>query len=251
MSTDADWKKWGEQDPYFGVLTHEKFRKTAIAQNQAEFFETGEETVNRYLTAYQEVFGPVSGDSALDFGCGVGRLSLALARRFDRVVGLDIAPGMLSEAQKNAALLGVTNASFETADDALSNAPGQFGFVNCYIVLQHIPTARGMEIIRQLVAKIKPGGGCLIHICVRGPLSDIGSLKYKLFTGTTLGRAYSNWRNGRPLSALVMQMNEYPLERVLALFHAAGMNKTVSMFEDHGAGCHTVSILAKKTANER
>lgn len=26
MTSDADWKKWGATDPYFGVITHEKFR---------------------------------------------------------------------------------------------------------------------------------------------------------------------------------------------------------------------------------
>ncbi len=36
--TDLDWKEWGERDPYFGVVSHEQFRRDRLAENRAEFF---------------------------------------------------------------------------------------------------------------------------------------------------------------------------------------------------------------------
>lgn len=37
---------------------------------------------------------------ALDFGCGVGRLTQALAAHFDEVTGVDISPSMIKLAKK-------------------------------------------------------------------------------------------------------------------------------------------------------
>lgn len=39
---------------------------------------------------------------ALDFGCGVGRLTFAMAEQAKRVVGLDVAEGMLNVAWEQA-----------------------------------------------------------------------------------------------------------------------------------------------------
>jgi hypothetical protein len=45
-NTDDHWKQWGEQDPYFGVLSLDKFRKENIDDNRTEFFESGAEVVS-------------------------------------------------------------------------------------------------------------------------------------------------------------------------------------------------------------
>jgi len=50
------------------------------------------------LRAILDASGPVDGLRILDLGCGKGRFSRALAARGAWVVGLDISPGMLSEA---------------------------------------------------------------------------------------------------------------------------------------------------------
>jgi 2-polyprenyl-3-methyl-5-hydroxy-6-metoxy-1,4-benzoquinol methylase len=97
--TDADWTAIGASDPYFGVLTLDRFQRDMISDgDKAAFFESGAADINFVLqnTRPQEMC------QALDFGCGVGRLSLALAAKFDTVVGVDVSQPMLSEARKNA-----------------------------------------------------------------------------------------------------------------------------------------------------
>ena len=42
---------------------------------------------------------PAARRSALDFGCGIGRLSQALAEHFDQVYGVDISPKMIELAR--------------------------------------------------------------------------------------------------------------------------------------------------------
>ncbi len=71
MTTDKVWADWGANDPYYGVLTDERFRNKSIDNNRDEFFATGETFVADILATTEHVFGPVARRRALDFGCGV------------------------------------------------------------------------------------------------------------------------------------------------------------------------------------
>ena len=76
-------------------------------------------------------------------GCGVGRVTQGLALHFDNVVGVDVAPGMLAEARRNAQIDGLTNVDYHSSLDPERFAPRSYDFVHSYIVLQHIPVEIG------------------------------------------------------------------------------------------------------------
>ena len=59
LSTDKDWKKWGEKDPYFGVVSHPEFRSGSIEQNRDGFFNSGEKFVAEVLSQADRCFGGV------------------------------------------------------------------------------------------------------------------------------------------------------------------------------------------------
>ena len=99
-SSDRDWETWGADDPYYGVLTHAQFRKGAIDAHRDEFFASGTAFVTDLLARYQHHCGELPRGRALDFGCGVGRLTLAFAPHFAHVDGLDVSPSMLAEARQ-------------------------------------------------------------------------------------------------------------------------------------------------------
>ena len=47
-NSDKAWKAYGKKDPYFGVLTHEKFKdKNLNEEHKKEFFATGLQYANR------------------------------------------------------------------------------------------------------------------------------------------------------------------------------------------------------------
>ena len=57
------------------------------------FFASGRDTTAWML---DQVAGELPGrDLALEIGCGIGRLLIPMARRFSRVIGVDVAPTML------------------------------------------------------------------------------------------------------------------------------------------------------------
>lgn len=244
-NSDRAWQKWGDTDPYFAVLTDERFRSGAIEDNKAEFFSSGSENIDSHLAKAERHFGAVRRGRALDFGCGVGRLSLPLARSFQQVVGVDIADAMLAEARSNAAAQGVDNVSFVKSDDALSNANGTFDFVITLIVLQHIPIARGLVIIGQLLDRVAPGGVANIHLSIDRNETPIQTARYWAARNVPgLRHAASFIRHGHKAPPL-MQMNSYPLATVLAMFGARGFGSIVVDTEKHGP-ILTANLIAQK-----
>lgn len=244
-SSDKDWEIWGKDDPYYGVLTHAQFRKGSIDAHKDEFFASGTSFVTGLLDRYQRHFGDLPRGSALDFGCGVGRLTLAMAAHFGQVDGVDVSPSMLAEARSNAGRLGVANARFVPSDDTLRHTAAQYDFVNTYIVLQHVDGARGLSFVRSLLAKVRPGGGAFIHVSLRRREPASRRAKYWVRFHVPGANAAMNVAKGKPAGTPQMRMTEYNLTDVLDLFHAAGMRDVQVVLEDHD-GVLTAGLLAKK-----
>ena len=166
MSTDIEWEKWGMKDPYYAVLTHEKFRSSRLtAEARHEFFESGRNDINHVLETCRRYFNPeFSPKSVLDFGCGVGRLLMPLAKIADHAVGLDVSEAMLQEALRNCEQNSVRNVAVYKSDDTLSSLSGSFDLIHSYIVLQHIPVERGRRIFHNLLTHLNEGGICAIQL---------------------------------------------------------------------------------------
>ena len=244
-SSDRDWETWGADDPYYGVLTHAQFRKGAIDAHRDEFFASGTAFVTDLLARYQHHCGELPRGRALDFGCGVGRLTLAFAPHFAHVDGLDVSPSMLAEARHNAQRLGVANAQFAASDDALTHAAAAYDFVNTYIVLQHLDGPRGLAFIRGLLARVRPGGGAFIHVALRRRETTTRRAKYWVRFHVPGANAAMNVAKGKRPDTPQMRMTEYNLTDVLDLFHAAGMPDVQVRLDDHD-GVLTAGLLAKK-----
>ena len=109
---------------------------------------------------------PPAREQALDFGCGVGRLVLPLARRFGAVVGVDVSEAYLAEAARNRDRKGLTNIEFADNLDAAA-ARRQFDLVHSYIVFNHIPWRRGKGLIAELFGLLRQNGILAVHVLHR------------------------------------------------------------------------------------
>ena len=244
LSTDKAWEKFGRDDPYFGVLADEKFTADRIGKNRNQFFASGRSMVSRTIARFEEHFGALSRDRALDHGCGVGRLALPLAERFAEVVALDISASMLAEGRSNAEALAATNVRFAAADDDLSAADGEFDFVNSYMTLQHIRVRRGLGIVSWLIAKVKPGGGFHIHVSVRTDRLRSRALWWASHHIPGV-KVWQNLCAGRAWNAPAMQMNNYPLNRIVVLLASQGISEFMVSTEHH-ANFLTCSMMGRK-----
>jgi len=96
--------------------------------------------------------------SALDFGCGVGRLTQALAPHFDRVVGVDVSPAMHDLATRlNQSPQKVSYVCNHTKD-LRTFGDGSFDFIVSSIVLQHIRPEMTCSYLREFLRLLTPAG---------------------------------------------------------------------------------------------
>ncbi|MGH8500413.1 MAG: class I SAM-dependent methyltransferase, partial [Methylococcales bacterium] len=161
-STDEQWEKWGSQNPYRGVLGLDT--SSLDETSKSVFFNSGRDHIRYVLSLIEMHFGsPCPRGSALDFGCGVGRLLPSLGEYFSRVIGVDVSQSMLSVARQNTE--GLQNIGLAHGLDAVDGREG-FDLVHSYIVMQHIRPAQGMEILERLISHVRPDGFLAVHLTI-------------------------------------------------------------------------------------
>jgi SAM-dependent methyltransferase len=245
FSTDKAWKQWGAQEPYFAVLSDDKFRGDKLDGNLEEFFASGERYIAGRLALAERAFGALKTESALDFGCGVARLVIPLAQRFKAVTGVDVSPAMLREAKANLAKRGLSNVALIESDIRPGHLDQTYDFVHSYIVLQHIPVQRGMEIIQDLLRLTAPDGVVSLQVT----LSRFDSLPRKAAYWARRklpgGAFLANLMRGRRWDEPEVQMNEYDFAQVATTLSAAGFHQAVVDFEAQGR-LASVNLLARR-----
>lgn len=88
---------------------------------------------------------------AVDLGCATGRITFMLAPHFQRVIGYDISPAMIKQAQMKAQSNNVKNAEFVTLDFE-KGIPLQDNSVS--LVIMNLGTASDVMYLRQILAGI-------------------------------------------------------------------------------------------------
>jgi 2-polyprenyl-3-methyl-5-hydroxy-6-metoxy-1,4-benzoquinol methylase len=93
-----NWNKLGQDDPLWAISSQADKKDGKWALD--DFFAEGTGTL-QFVFDEMKARGvePRTG-RALDFGCGVGRLTQALAARFSRVDGVDFADTMIENANR-------------------------------------------------------------------------------------------------------------------------------------------------------
>jgi SAM-dependent methyltransferase len=148
------WDAFGEQDPMWAILT-DPARK-GRRWTAEEFFATGVAEIDA-LMAEARGFGLPVG-RALDFGCGLGRLTQALADHCDEALGLDVAPSMVAQAATFNRHGARVQYQVQTAPPFHTIASRSMDVVYTGRVLQHIAPVFAREYIRELARVVAPGG---------------------------------------------------------------------------------------------
>jgi SAM-dependent methyltransferase len=174
-----DWTRLGAHDPLWAVYVAAD--KRGGRWDPEQFLATGRDDVAASVAWLSSLgLGP-RWSRVLDFGCGAGRLSQALADHADEVVGVDVSPPMLEVARRLDVADRCAFVLNETSD--LSAFPSaSFDLVYSELVLQHLPARVIDGYLAEFVRVLRPGGVALLQ-CTTRPLWTFKGAVWRLAPG--------------------------------------------------------------------
>ena len=162
------WDEFGRSDPLWAVLTAPD--KKGNRWSVDEFLQTGRDEIAA-LISYLAARGLAPRrHRALDFGCGAGRLTHALADHFDQVIGVDIAPSMIGVARRLHAHRSGIDFRLNTSTRLESIESESIDLVYTLLVLQHIPPRYVRQYLAEFVRVLSPGGVLVFQLPSRDPV---------------------------------------------------------------------------------
>lgn len=132
--------------------------------NLSDFLATGRDDVARFVTDLSLLAPSAPRTRALDFGCGVGRITRALANHFEEVVGVDASPTMIRQASALHSECRQCTFVLNRAPELRRFATGTFAVVYSRLVLQHLRPALTRRYIPELVRVLAPGGALMFQL---------------------------------------------------------------------------------------
>jgi SAM-dependent methyltransferase len=151
-----NWDELGKVDPLWAILT-DPSRKGG-KWDPEEFFASGRGEIAGIMQRAQALGFPARREAALDFGCGVGRLTQALCAWFERGCGVDIAPSKIELARRYNTHGGKCEYLLNADNDLRIFPDDHFDLVYSIIVLQHMEPRYSTSYIREFVRVLRPGG---------------------------------------------------------------------------------------------
>ncbi len=246
-NTDADWEQFGQEDPYYGVLSHDKYRQGNLTEAALrDFFESGRQHIDFVFKTIRAHVDPAfRPDCALDFGCGVGRCLVSLSAQCRAVTGIDVSDAMLQEARQNCAKFGLANIELVKSDDQLSALTTAYDLIHSILVFQHIPPARAVGIFERLVGRLNDGGVGVIQFPyfrdVPATVRLLGALRKRV----PLVNNLANLVYGKPFNEPLMEKNVYDIGRLLVILQRNRCGNVHLEFQGRGDLLNVILFFQK------
>lgn len=231
--SNIEWKFWGKKDPLWAVATWKGRRKDGVNPwTDEEFYALGRSDWRDFIVHWQR-YG-VSPETAVEIGCGAGRLTKPMAEFFRRVHALDVSEEMIAYARKNidrpSVEFKVVDGCHIPCDDCSADA------IFSAQVFQHLEAKQDVEnYFREMARVLVPGGSLMIHIPVFAWPIGAGDWVKRLYG---LGRRVDDFKANQQRRALeqggsvgLMRMRSYPIRFFYEFLPALGFDDVeISIF---------------------
>jgi len=171
LQMQREWEQRARENPRYFICTD-------VPDTEEEFIASGLKDYQAHVRSFLKSadFDP-EGKSALEIGCGIGRMTRFFCEDFAAVTAVDISPAMIERARMGAS----PRATFLVGSGCdLAGVPDKsVDFAFSYIVFQHIPDKRViLRYIEEAGRVLKPGG--LFHFHANGlPYFEAGALLFE------------------------------------------------------------------------
>lgn len=216
---EYNWNSFAESDPFKAILS---------GKYDGEFFQTGIKEVDSVMSYIDslKLSKKLSTKTALDFGCGVGRLTQPLSGYFVKTYGVDIAPKYIALAKKYNKYPNKCLYCLNKKNDLTIFKNNKFNFIYSNIVLQHMKPEYSKKYIAEFLRVLAPSGLLIFQLP-----SEIITLWGKIA-----------WRSLIPLRSRIMrrptmEMNYILKEEVIDFLEKNGAT-IIDVVQDEWAGKH-------------
>src|SRR5262245_58806375 len=151
-----NWEALGDSDPLFGVLSDPT--RHGGKWDVEEFFRSGRAHVAHLLRSLENARATFEHGTCLDFGCGVGRLTIPLSESFAKTIGVDVASSMIDAARQFRRPGDRCEFRVNRDPDLRQFPSATFDLVHSCLVLQHIPPDVSVRYVAEFFRVSKPGG---------------------------------------------------------------------------------------------
>jgi SAM-dependent methyltransferase len=213
-----NWESYAQADPLWAICTDRAKRGGRWTKD--EFFATGDREIGKIMEYLRsQGLSPDRNTAALDFGCGVGRLTQALSQYFDECSGVDISPTMIQLAKSFHSANPRCSFFLNPVDDLRQFPDGHFGFIYTSITLQHIPKHCIRGYLLELIRVLTPGGIFVFQVL------DKSRILQKVKRNLRSLQCYANRLLGRNgVGSLKMEMNCISENEIRQLFSGYGVS---------------------------
>lgn len=151
-----NWDDLGKTDPFWAILSVPEMRGNRWDLDA--FLSTGKEEIANLMEDLHGLGLEPTLGRALDFGCGVGRLTQALADRFKEAWGVDIAPSMIELANRYNRHPDNCRYFLNDRPDLRLFDDGTFDLIYSNITLQHVEPTYHVAYLADFLRILEPGG---------------------------------------------------------------------------------------------
>ncbi len=155
------WDALSAADPWRAILGRPGEGEPIEAE---ELFDSGVWEIREAMERAGELGLPALRRAALDFGCGAGRLTQALAEYFDAVTGVDVSPAMLELARRHNRHGERCRYALVGAADLRQFPDAAFDFIYSNITLQHVPPRLTRSYLAEFLRLLAPDGLLMFHL---------------------------------------------------------------------------------------
>lgn len=236
--TSQVWRGLGETDALWSVITDENLRADRnLTPAQVDAFYEGGRGDVRYIRAAVQRAGRKLSDFpvAVEYGCGVGRVTHWLAKEFGHVHAYDISTSHLDAARRYTEQKQIGNVTFHLVEQRSDLALlTNFDFFVSIIVLQHNPPPVIMDILERAFRGLNHNGLAVFQVPI-----------YKLGYEFDEDSYWANVAQRREI-----EMHFVPQRAILSLADRCGM-VPLEIRNDHMIGMHADSISSTFVLQKR